>query len=136
MAFRRFRDDVLSRTPAGRRLIGLYNAHRLEMVTLLLTDSVLRRDLLDGLLLWQNTAAGLSDGSLTTVTVTPEQTRIVDQVANRLEAVGSRGLRQAIQAQKRRVPPGYTLARALFREIGHVSRPSAAGRPNPGRGGR
>ena len=126
--FRRLRDEVLSRTPDGRQLTALYNAHGFEVVRLLVTDSVLRSDLLEGLLLWQGAADGLVDGSVTTVPVTPEQARIVDVVTNRLSAVGSRGLRQAIQAQRRRVPPGFTLAQALLRDIGHPSHAPGRGR--------
>ena len=84
----------------------------------------LRSDLLEGLLLWQDTAAGLADGSLTAVAVTPAQARIVDEVANRLATVASRGLREAIEAQRRRVPPGLSLAQALLAEIGHPSQNS------------
>ena len=126
--FRRFRDEVLSRTPAGRRLTGLYNAHSFEMIRLLVTDSALRSDLLEGLSLWQNTAAGLADGSLTTVAITPGQARIVDEVANTLVAVASPGLRQAVQAQRRRTSPGLTLAQALLSEIGHPSHAGRGGR--------
>ena len=118
-AFRRFRAQVLTRTPAGRRLTALYSAHSPEVVKLVLTDSTLRAAVRRGLLLWQSNVTALADGRGKTVTVTPEQAQVVDEVAGRLAAVGSPRLRQAIAAERRRLPPGRNLAQGLLDRIGH-----------------
>jgi hypothetical protein len=80
------------------------------------------------LLLWQGNAAALSDGRGAAITVTADQARAVDDIANQLAATGSPALRKAIEEERRRQRPGFTLAQAVLREIS-----VAGGAPDPTR---
>ena len=66
---------------------------------------------------WPRRTNALSEGRAKNVKVTPEQARVVDDVVNRLEAVGSGELRKAIQAERSTLVPGLNLAQALLRKI-------------------
>jgi uncharacterized delta-60 repeat protein len=117
MAFRRFRDQRLAGSAEGRRLTALYNAHSAEVTGLLLKDRALRASVLKGLLLWQSHVAALADDPVNSAKLSPEQERAVDEVVDRLAAVGSVRLRRAIEAERRMQPPGLSLARALLRRV-------------------
>jgi hypothetical protein len=85
----------------------------------MLTDSGLRRAILDGLLLWQPHVAAIADGRREAIAVTADQARAVDEVVNRLAKAGGPALRKAIEEEQRMHPPGFNLAEAVLREIGH-----------------
>jgi hypothetical protein len=115
-AFRRFRDHALRRSAAGRRLSALYEAHSPEVVGLLLKDAPLRASLMRGLVLWQSDVPALTDGrGMARITVA--QVDVVDEVANRLAALGSLALRQAIERERRACQPGFRLAECLVGEV-------------------
>jgi uncharacterized delta-60 repeat protein len=119
-AFRRLRDQKLAMTPHGRRLVALYNEHSSELSSLLLKDAALRSLLLKGLLLWQPHVSALVESNRKkspSLVVTPEQARVVDEVADRLMAVGSRKLAQAIARERNAIPPGLSTVAGLLLAI-------------------
>jgi hypothetical protein len=64
--------------------------------------------------------AAIADGRGEAITVTAEQARAVDEVVNRLAKAGSPALRKAIEEERRRHPPGLSVAQAVLREIGRA----------------
>jgi hypothetical protein len=62
--------------------------------------------------------AAIADGRREAITVTADQARAVDDVINRLAKAGSPALHKAIEEERRRHPPGFSLAQAVLREIG------------------
>jgi hypothetical protein len=127
-SFRRLRDQALMLSPAGRRYAALYDAHSPELVRLALTNSALRSAMLNGLLLWQANAAAFADGRGPAIMVTADQARVVDEIANQLTRAGSPALRKAVEAERRRQLPGFTLAQTVLRELS-----PASGAPEPDR---
>ena len=127
-AFRRLRDQVLMSSPAGRRFAALYATHSPEIVRLVLTNSALRSAILNGLLQWQANAVAIADGRGAAIRVTADQARAVDEIANQLARTGSPALRKAIEEERRRQRPGFTLAQTVLREIS-----VASGAPDPTR---
>jgi hypothetical protein len=49
-----------------------------------------------------------------------DQARAVDEVVNRLAKAGSAALRKAIDEERRRLLPGFSLAQSVLRKIGSV----------------
>ena len=119
-AFRRLRDQVLVRSPAGCRYAALYAAHSPEVVRLMFTDASLRTAILNGLLLWQPHVAAIVDGRGAALTVTADQARAMDVVLDTLATAGSPDLRRAIDQERRghARTPGLSLAQSVVREIG------------------
>jgi hypothetical protein len=76
---------------------------------------------LKGLLLWQPHATSLAQGNKkkpSKLVVTAEQARVVDEIVERLTALGSRKLAQAIARERKALPPGLSIADGLLRVIG------------------
>jgi len=117
--FYRFRDEVLSRSPEGRRYVSLYETHGPEISRLLLANAELRADFGSTLQLWQETLRALVEGRGAEATISSEQISALQGVLEQIQALGSPALSAAIQAEETRLDlpslAGGSIAQALTR---------------------
>ena len=117
--FYRFRDEVLSRSPEGRRYVSLYETHGPEISQLLLANADLSADFGSTLQLWQETLRALVEGRGAQATISSEQISALQAVLEQIKVLGSPALSAAIQAEQTRLDipsfAGGTIAQALTR---------------------
>lgn len=108
-ALRRYRDEILTTTPAGQRFIGLYDMFVTDAGRTLLRDPRLALNLFDASQSWLGPLQALLDGNGDMVTVTPEMLSRLFTVLNRMVAAGSPELANALTAERERLQLDATI---------------------------
>ncbi len=94
-ALYRIRDNVLTTTPEGQRLVDLYYTHSADVVQTMIANPDLAVQAVTTLQTWTPALTALADGK--TATITAEMVQQAKQVTDRLQQVGSPALQRAVQ---------------------------------------
>jgi hypothetical protein len=88
----RFRDNVLSSTPTGKRWISYFNTHTLEVSGLLYANPDIKKQAANVLTLWMPSIRILAEGSNTPYLISPRQIDALRQLRDAFIAHGSNEL--------------------------------------------
>ncbi|MBI5840759.1 MAG: amidase domain-containing protein [Chloroflexi bacterium] len=94
--FYHVRDEILSQTPEGRRLIDLYYTYSPEVIQLVQADSNLEAEIRSLIQLWTPNLQALVDGTGDQAVITTEQINATKDFADHLSANASPEFKQAI----------------------------------------
>jgi hypothetical protein len=118
--FYRLRDEVLARSPAGRRYTQLYYAHTAEILRLMLANPDLRAQGVSTIQLWEDSLRALIEGRGPTTLVTSEQVASLTAVLEELKRLGSPELRAVIESEQAALNlaslAGLSMEQALARQ--------------------
>jgi hypothetical protein len=118
----RFRNQVLTPTPHGRRYVDMYYTSNPEILVNVLMSETLRAEAVAMVELWQGNLRSLTDGDGSAV-ITQAQIDALELFLSHLSAASSAQLRQIIAGELQRVGPldefvGLTVKEAKRRVIG------------------
>ena len=128
LRFRRVRDEILARSPRGRRYIDLYNAHTAEVVGLLASDPGLRDKALAAVQSWQGPLAELLDGRGATAFFGAGQASTMNALLDDLTRLGSPSLRADIAAERAALDLSSWVGRPVSSALARFEQPTC---PNP-----
>lgn len=114
----RVRDEVLARTPAGRRYTELFRSQALAITAVFFREPSLALRARETVLLWEPNLRALADGKGSTAIVTASQVAALDGILEELRTKGSTELGSVIERERSAFDlfalVGLTMDQALF----------------------